>query len=522
MADKYTDIASGVLDAVGGPDNVASYTNCITRLRIIPKDASVINDKAVKAVPGVLGTVAGDQYQVILGPGVVTKVADKFGPMVTVSGAVAAPTVNDVYEEDLGLASGGAPSAEQLQARGAQMKAEQKARNDTPVKNFLRHVGNIFVPLIPAFVAAGLIGGIASILQNLMTAGHLHAGFWTQLQLVLGIMQRGMFAYLVIFVGIFAAKEFGGTPALGGVIAGVTLLNGMAAAPVGEPCAEGAACITNIFNGNGLQPGYGGVIGVLLAVWLLCFVEKLLRRVVPDSIDIIVTPTLALLIVGLLTIFIIMPFAGLVSGALVGGINWVLDVGGAVAGFVLGGLFLPLVMLGLHQVLTPIHVEMINAQGMTPLLPMLAMAGAGQVGAALALWIRCRRNTSLTGMIKGALPVGFLGIGEPLIYGVTLPLGRPFITACIGGAFGGATIGLISSISANAIGATAVGPSGIALIPLIAHGMWWGYIIGLVVAYIAGFIITYFFGVPREAMYGDDEVSEGVANAEATGAFQGL
>lgn len=190
-----------------------------------------------------------------------------------------------------------------------------------------------------------------------------------------------------------------------------------------------------------------------------------------------------------------MPIAGVISSSLVGGINWVLEVGGAFAGFILGATFLPLVMFGLHQVLTPIHIEMIADTGSTLLLPILAMAGAGQVGASFALWVKCRKNKQLTNIIKGSLPVGILGIGEPLIYAVTLPLGRPFITACIGGGIGGAVIGAI-----GLIGATAVGPSGVALIPLIANGRWWGYALGLIAAYVGGFVATYLFGVPAEAM----------------------
>lgn len=190
-----------------------------------------------------------------------------------------------------------------------------------------------------------------------------------------------------------------------------------------------------------------------------------------------------------------MPIAGVISANLIGGINWVLEVGGAFAGFVLGSTFLPLVMFGLHQVLTPIHIEMIADTGSTLLLPILAMAGAGQVGASFAIWMKCRQNKQLTNIIKGSLPVGILGIGEPLIYAVTLPLGRPFITACIGGGIGGAVIGAIGGI-----GATAVGPSGVALLPLIADGKWWGYALGLLAAYVGGFIATYFFGIPAEAM----------------------
>lgn len=226
--------------------------------------------------------------------------------------------------------------------------------------------------------------------------------------------------------------------------------------------------------------------------------EKRLHKIIPEAIDIIVTPTIALLVIGLMTIFILMPFAGAVSNGLVGAINTILNVGGAFAGFALGALFLPMVMFGLHQILTPIHLEMIDQSGMTLLLPILAMAGAGQVGAAVALWIKCRKNHQLTEMIKGALPVGILGIGEPLIYGVTLPLGRPFVTACIGGGIGGAVIGLIGGI-----GATTIGPSGVALIPLIADGKWWGYLAGLLAGYAGGFIMTYLFGVPQRAIDGE-------------------
>src|SRR5699024_6700232 len=143
----------------------------------------------------------------------------------------------------------------------------------------------------------------------------------------------------------------------------------------------------------------------------------------------------------------------------------------------------------LHQVLTPIHIEMINSYGFTPLLPILAMAGAGQVGAAFALWLKCSKNKEITRLVKGALPVGILGIGEPLIYGVTLPLGRPFITACIGGGIGGAVLAGIGSI-----GAKAIGPSGLSLIPLITDGGILTYITGLVAGYVGGFVVTYFFG----------------------------
>ncbi|WHY17530.1 PTS transporter subunit EIIC [Paenibacillus sp. G2S3] len=466
---KYHDLAVKILGAIGGSSNVSEYTHCMTRLRVTVVDRSRIAEAELKKIDGVLGVVDDETYQIILGPGVVTKVAEEFGKVLEGSTSEGKSSA----------------SAEQLQAKGAEMKAQLKKKNDTPFKNFLRKIGNIFIPLIPAFVGAGLIAGIGSILANNITAGNLDATTWQQYVTILNVIKNAIFSYLVIYVGINAAKEFGATPALGGVIGGITLLTGVTA----------ELPIHNIFTGAPLTPGQGGVIGVLIAVWILSIVERYLRKVIPDAVDIIVTPTIALLVVGLITIFFIMPFAGFISNNLIGAINWTIEVGGAFSGFVLGTAFLPLVMLGLHQVLTPIHIEMINSSGMTLLLPMLAMAGAGQVGASIALWIRCKKNKSLTNMIKGALPVGILGIGEPLIYGVTLPLGRPFITACIGGGIGGAVIGLFGNV-----GAIAIGPSGVALIPLIANGLWLKYVIGLLAAYAGGFIATYLFGTPKEAM----------------------
>src|SRR5699024_3683078 len=143
-------------------------------------------------------------------------------------------------------------------------------------------------------------------------------------------------------------------------------------------------------------------------------------------------------------------------------------------------------------------VAMIEKQGATYLLPILAMAGAGQVGAAIAVLVKCRKNKQLTTIAKGALPVGILGIGEPLIYALTIPMGKTFITACLGGGVGGAVIGLIGQI-----GATAIGPSGLALIPLIYENRWLGYVLGLIAAYIGGFVFTYLFGIDEKYVSGE-------------------
>ena len=488
--DKYTRIANAIYAHVGGPQNIEKLSHCMTRVRMTIRDYSLVDMDGLKAIDGVMGVVQEDTLQVIVGPGTVDKVADVMVKQVGVGLGESFPDPSTFTSDATTTKSEHQRDKEMVEAKAKEVHAAQKAKiKQTPVRKVLSAISSIFIPLIPVFVGAGLISGIASILSNMMLAGDISKS-WTDFITVLKVINSGLFSYLVIYVGINSATVFGATAGLGGVIGAVTLLTGV------TPQAP----IHNIFNGQALSAGQGGIIGVIFAVWVLAIVEKWLHKVIPDSIDIIITPTIALLVVGVFTIFLVMPIAGVISNSLVGAIEWILNVGGAISGFVLGLLFLPMVMFGLHQILTPIHIEMINKLGMTPLLPILAMAGAGQVGAALALWIRCRNNKQLSNMIKGALPVGVLGVGEPLIYGVTLPLGRPFITACIGGGIGGAVIGGLGNI-----GATAIGPSGVALIPLIANGHWLGYVIGLLAAYAGGFVATYFFGIPSSAKIAKDK-----------------
>lgn len=466
---KEKEMAKEILDKVGGKDNLEKVIHCMTRVRMSIVDYTKVDIEGLKNIKGVMGVVEDDMIQVVVGPGTVNKVANEMSSIIGV------PLGETIKKNQ--------SNKEKVEQEADLFKQNINKKNQTPFKRVLRSIANIFVPLIPAFVGAGLIGGISAVLSNLLTAGTIDGASWEQFVLVFNIIKDGLFAYLVIYVGINAAKEFGATPGLGGVIGGTTMLTGM----------DPESPLKNIFNGEPLEAGQGGVIGVIIAVWLLSLIEKRLHKIVPTAVDIIVTPTITLFIMGLGTIFVIMPIAGFISNGLLGVIDWVLNIGGAFSGFILGATFLPLIMFGLHQVLTPIHIEMINQSGATYLLPILAMAGAGQVGAAFALWVRCRKNKKIINLLKGALPVGILGIGEPLIYGVTLPLGRPFITACIGGGVGGAVIGAIGHI-----GASAIGPSGVSLIPLISHNMYVGYIAGLLAAYLGGFIFTYLFGTNKE------------------------
>ncbi|MFC8174795.1 PTS transporter subunit EIIC [Streptomyces sp. NPDC057242] len=495
--DKNRAVAAAILPLVGGAGNITSVAHCMTRLRLGLRDRSLVRDEELKALPAVMGVVEDDTYQIVLGPGTVARVTPEFEALV--AEAPIAPTT--------GTRAAGTPasSADDLAAQGAAIRAARKARNQTPFKLFLRRIANVFVPLIPALIGCGIVAGLNGLLVNL--------GWLPAVTPALAAVASGFMALIAVFVGFNTAKEFGGTPVLGGAVAAIIVFPGVAK--------------IDAF-GQTLSPGQGGVLGALGAAVLAVYVEKWCRRWVPESLDVLVTPTLTVLVSGLVTIFGLMFVAGEVSNAIGEFADWLLVHAGAGAGFVLGGLFLPLVMLGLHQALIPIHTTLIEQQGSTVLLPILAMAGAGQVGAAMAVYLRLPRNGSVRRTVKSALPAGFLGVGEPLIYGVSLPLGRPFVTACVGGAFGGGFIGLFSMLGTK-VGSTAIGPSGWALFPLLDGDEGLGrtvaiYAGGLLTGYLTGFVATYFWGFGArllEEFDVDTEAAETVVAAGGTGAGDG-
>ncbi|MET9112434.1 PTS transporter subunit EIIC, partial [Streptomyces zhihengii] len=387
----------------------------------------------------------------------------------------------------------------ELAEQGAALRAERKARNSTPFKLLLRKIANIFVPLIPALIGCGIIAGLNGLLINLQ--------WLPALTPALAAIASGFMALIAVFVGYNTAKEFGGTPILGGAVASIIVFAGVAKIEV---------------FGQQLAPGQGGVLGALGAALLAVYVEKWCRRWVPESLDVLVTPTLTVLASGLVTIYGLMFLAGEVSTLIGDAANWLLSSGGAAAGLLLGGLFLPLVMLGLHQALIPIHTTLIEQQSFTVLLPILAMAGAGQVGAAMAVYRRLPNNTSIRATIRSAMWPGFLGVGEPLIYGVSLPLGRPFITACFGGAAGGAFIGFFNQLGTD-VGSTAIGPSGWALFPLLDGSRGLGstiavYAGGLLTGYVVGFLATYWFGFTKDML---TNLNVAPAGADTTSAARG-
>lgn len=474
---NYEALARQIYELTGPADNITKSYNCMTRLRLTVKDEHFTKEDLAK-LPGVLGVnKAGDEWQIIVGPGKATKLGQAFKDYCAQHREE--PAARPLPETTLNSQRKGVPEARPLPDAaetkspfdGQALHEKIRQKNATPAKLALKKIAHIFVPIIPAFIACGLITGLLNVAFKINPA----LADLPLLQ-VLGIAGNAAFFGLNIFVGINAAKEFGGSPMLGGVMAAI----------LSHPQLSQI-----ILWNEPLVPGRGGIIAVLLVVFFSSWLEKKLHRIVPDMFDLFLTPFLTVVISTFVALFLCQPLGGYISEAIGYAATESIGTGGAVTGFILGGTFLPMVMVGVHQGLTPIHAELLSRYGVTILLPILAMAGGGQVGAAAAVYVKTK-NKALKKTIASSLPVGLMGIGEPLIYGVTLPLGKPFIGACIGGAFGGAVQ------AAHMVGAATLGISGLPLaastdnIPM--------YLLGLGVSYVAGFIATYLLGFddPKE------------------------
>lgn len=471
MAKDYRKLAEEIFAVVGPGDNIITAANCMTRLRLtlrsVPEDAP----ERLKKLTGVLGVVNGDEgeLQVVVGPGHAQRTADEFRGLLATDKPLEAAEDGETKKQEQPDTTDKSEDIAASKHKAVPEKTEKPKKPDTGFHRSIKRMGNIFLPLIPLFVGCGLLSGLTMLVRT----GNPQLVEGAVLRL-LGILGSMAGASLSVFTGVLTAKEFGGSPMLGGALGAFLSSPALAQVSLG---------------GEVLQPGRGGIIAVLLVAFFAAELEKRLRKIVPASLDLILVPVVTLTVSGLAAVFILQPIGGLLSKGIYQGITVLLSQGGAVTGFVGGGLWLPVVMLGLHHILTPIHMELINLLGATPLLPILSMAGAGQVGASAALYLRMR-DKYLRERIAAGLPLGLMGIGEPLIYGVTLPLGRPFITACLGGACGGAVI------AACGVGSVGIGISGLPG-ALIATDVM-GYLMGTATAYAAGFLLTMAFGVPKK------------------------
>lgn len=460
------ELAQKIVELIGGKDNVLKVANCMTRLRVTLKDESKVNSEELKKTVGILGIVQDGSYiQIVLGPGKAKKVAD-------------------ICIEELKLPKDTLVAGDWKENK-ATIKGTQK---ENKFKKAINVIANIFIPLIPAIIAAGIFNGLASLITTLQGQGTLPAeGFWQVTQLMFSLIGGAFLGYFAIYTGINSAKQFGATEALGGMIGAISIGSNIVAISQTFGLYDEAVPLNSI-----LTTGKGGIIGVIMGVYILAKIEKAIRKRMPDVLELILTPLLSLLITAILFVFIIMPLAGFISDGLVALLSIIINssnpVVSVISGYILAALFLPMVLLGLHHGLIPIYAVQLEAMGGVSLFPVLAMAGAGQAGAAIAIYLIARRvkNERLKQVIVGALPAGFLGVGEPLIYGVTLPMFKPFITAGLGAGFGGAYV-MLTHVLANAWG-----PSGLVAIAIMQPNSMLNYFIGLCISYIAGFIITYF------------------------------
>lgn len=462
----YNKVGHAIVKHCGGLANLLHVTNCMTRVRMTISDPSRVDIAALKSIEGVLGVVEDDTLQAIVGPGKSTKVANVINDLLKGQPADATP-LSDVEQK-------------------AKL-AREKAKKQTRSKIILKHIANIFVPILPSLIAAGILMGINNLLVNSAASwalAHQVAALGdlspTQVVLdqrhLLGISQfldivsKALFGFLAIYTGVTAAKEFDGNAVMGGLLGAITIVPQITAL--------------------GLIPGQGGLIGVILCAWLMCLLEKQVRRFVPDIVDVVVTPTIVLVVMAAALLLVIMPVAGVISNGILHGLNGLLSTGGIAADFALSALFPFLISLGLHHGLFPIHLEMINATGHAPLFAIQIMSNAGMVGAATAVLL-LTRDPMMKKIAKGAIPTSILAVGEPTIFGVNIPAGFAFITGSIGAGFGGMMVVLLG-VSTNGVGA-----AGLSALPLIADGKYLQYILSWLTGCAAAFVLTYIVGKVR-------------------------
>ena len=475
MAKITSKTIESIIKAVGGGSNIVKCGNCMTRLRLTLSNQNKTSLEMLKTLPQVMGVVETDsQLQIILGPGKAQQVAEMISEIIG-SGEV---ETTDIKEDDLGEIA-------------KQQKSQMKNKQTSGIQRFLSKFATIFTPLIPGFIAAGLLLGIATLIEQTMIVGQDPSQFVVNLVTYLKVFGKGLFAFLSILIGYNAQQAFGGSGVNGAILASLFVLG------YNPDATSGIYSGMSDFFGFAIDPR-GNIIGVLIAAILGAKVERKVRQYIPDDLDMILTSVVTLLIMGAFTYIVIMPL----GGVLFKGMSWLFlhlndnPIGAAV----LSGLFLISVVFGIHQGFVPVYFALMEAQGFNSLFPILAMAGAGQVGASLALYWKAKKDSTLRTQIRGAIIPGILGIGEPLIYGVTMPRVKPFITACIGGAVGGFFIGLVSYLGLPVGLNTVFGPSGVVAIPLMTsnEGIFVGmavFVTGLIISYIAGFLATLGFGM---------------------------
>lgn len=467
----YRKSAQDVCDAIGGKENIISAAHCATRLRLVIADNGKCKKEVLEEVEGVKGVFeAAGQLQIIFGTG----------------------TVNKVYEEFIQITGiTGGTKEEVKQAAAAKQNIFKRA---------IKTLGDVFVPIIPAIVASGLLMGLLEGLSNVWPQ-MASSGTYT----IIHLFSNAAFVFLPVLIAISAAKVFGGNIFLGAVIGMIMihtdLLNAWSVAGMNAADIPSASVWFGLYDVKLI--GYQGhVIPVVIAVALMCFLEKKLHKIVPEIIDLFVTPLVTVLVTGYLTLTVIGPVFSTIENYVLQGAQALIAIPLGIGGFLVGGLYAPTVVAGVHHMYNAIEAGMLSSEGLNTWMPIATAANVAQGAAALALALKTKNQKTKAIALPASLSA-FLGITEPAIFGVNIRYMKPFIAGCIGGACGGLVAGI------TGIGATAYGITGVFGF-LITTNCTLAYALVMLVSAAVAFIVSWMLYKEKGTL----QQSSGVGAAE--------
>lgn len=467
------EIAKKVIDALGGRENVNSVAHCATRLRVMVKDEGKINKEVIENLEKVQGAFFNSgQYQIIFGTG----------------------TVNKMYDEVVAL---GLPTSSK-----DDMKAEA-AKQGNWFQRAIRTFGDVFVPIIPVIVATGLFMGVRGLLTALGMTLPADVTTYTQ------ILTDTAFIILPGLVVWSTFRVFGGNPAVG-IVLGMMLVsdslpNAWAVASGGEVTAMNFFGFIPVVGLQGsVLPAF--IIGVVGAKF-----EKAVRKVVPDVIDLLVTPFVTLLVMSILGLFVIGPVFHVVENYILIATKAILSLPFGLGGFLIGGVHQLIVVSGVHHIFNLLEVQLLAADHANPFNAIITAAMTAQGAATVAVGVKTK-NPKLKTLAFPAALSAFLGITEPAIFGVNLRFRKPFFLSLIAGAIGG---GLASILGLAGTG------NGITVIPgtmlYIGNGQLAQYLLMVAVSFALGFALTYMFGYEDEKEVATEVETERLVQEETTG-----
>ena len=473
----YRKVAEQIYEKVGKKENLISAAHCATRLRLVIADNNRCDSKAVEEIEGVKGVFfASGQLQIILGTGTVNKVYDEF---LQVSGLSAAT------------------KAEVKQAAAAQQNIFKRA---------IKTLGDIFVPIIPAIVASGFLMGIMEALNFMVNNGFMALDTSSSIFVFANLFSNVAYVFLPILIAYSAAKAFGGNPYLGAVIGMLmihpNLQNAWTVATEGVHIRQSVWFGLYEIDLIGYQ---GHVIPVIIAVWVMCFIEKKLHKIVPEMFDLFVTPLVSVFVTGYLTYSMIGPLFVVIENGIIDGIQWLIALPLGIGSFIMGALYAPTVVAGIHHMYTIIDVGQLAKYGVTYWLPLASAANLAQGAATLAVAVKTKNARTKSMALPSAFSA-FMGITEPAIFGVNMRYFKPFICGCIGGACGA----LFASITQ--LGASGTGVTGLFGV-LLCLNTPVQYVLMMAVSIGVSFALTWIFGYKDE----EPQVQKVSGNAAAAG-----